>query len=75
MLVDCVTCEVRGVACGDCVLTVLWGLPEDESASARARVVLDADERRALRVLADAGLAPRLRHVGDPARPGGRRAG
>lgn len=83
MLVDCGTCTVRGLACGDCVVTVLWGLPDDEvgepprsdpSASVveRAGLHLDRDDRAALRALADAGLAPRLRHA--HAAPSGRRA-
>jgi hypothetical protein len=65
MLIDCAGCVVRGLACGDCVVTVLLGSP---SASGSAGAVghseldLDAVDRRALHVLADAGLAPRLRH-------------
>lgn len=68
MLVDCETCSVRGLACGDCVVTVLWGLPEDSGAGEEAAsggggpVRLDQDDRAALRALADAGLVPRLRH-------------
>ena len=56
MLIDCDTCEVRGLACGDCVVTVLLGAPP-------AGVVLDAEERRALDVLAGSGLVPPLRLV------------
>ena len=37
MLIDCETCEVRGDACGDCVVTVLLGAPPEG-------VELDADE-------------------------------
>ena len=51
--IDCDDCAVRGPGCGDCVVSVLLGVPE---------TLLD-DERRALEVLADAGLAPRLRLV------------
>lgn len=83
MLVDCGTCTVRGIACGDCVVTVLWGLPDDEvdadfGVSAPVGAVdsvalrLDLDDRAALRALADAGMAPRLRHEG--VRPDDRRA-
>jgi hypothetical protein len=51
--IDCDDCAVRGPGCSDCVVSVLLGVPE---------TLLD-DERRALEVLADAGLAPRLRLV------------
>ncbi|WP_299560221.1 hypothetical protein [uncultured Mycolicibacterium sp.] len=51
--IDCDECAVRGAGCGDCVVSVLLGAPDH----------LLADERRALEVLADAGLAPRLRLV------------
>jgi hypothetical protein len=51
--IDCDDCAVRGHGCRDCVVSVLLGVPE----------TLLADERRALEVLADAGLAPRLRLV------------
>jgi hypothetical protein len=54
--IDCDTCEVRGIACGDCVVTVLLGAPPDG-------VELDADERAAIAVLAGSGLVPPLRHV------------
>jgi hypothetical protein len=51
--IDCDDCAVRGHGCQDCVISVLLGVPE----------TLLADERQALEVLADAGLAPRLRLV------------
>lgn len=53
VVIDCDDCAVRGPGCQDCVVSVLLGVPE---------TLLD-DERRALEVLADAGLAPRLRLV------------
>lgn len=56
MLIDCDGCAVRDVACGDCVVTVLLGLPGE-------RPEVDDGERRALDVLADGGLVPRLRLV------------
>ena len=79
MLIDCDRCEVRGRACGDCVVGVLLGVPEvpgrASSEAERGRpsgapaLQLDAPERRALEVLADQGLVPRLRLVaGPPAR-------
>ena len=56
MLIDCDGCAMRDLACDDCVVTVLLagppGLPD-----------VDAAERRALDVLADSGLVPRLRLV------------
>ncbi|OBJ73530.1 hypothetical protein A5643_02975 [Mycobacterium sp. 1274756.6] len=59
VLIDCDTCAVRGPACQDCVVSVLLGVP----------TTLHDDERAALDVLAEAGLAPRLRLV--PIRDGG----
>jgi hypothetical protein len=56
VLIDCDSCEVRGLACGDCVVTALLGAPPEG-------VLLDAEERRALDVLAGSGLVPPLRLV------------
>lgn len=53
--IDCDTCMVRGLACHDCVVSVLLGPPPELS--------IDDDERRALEVLADSGLVPPLRLV------------
>ncbi|ORV48601.1 hypothetical protein AWC02_08150 [Mycolicibacter engbaekii] len=53
MVIDCDACAVRGPACRDCVVSVLLGVPNE---------LLD-DERAALDVLAEAGMAPRLRLV------------
>jgi len=53
--IDCDTCAVRGLACHDCVVTVLLGPPSELS--------FDEDEQRALDVLADSGLVPPLRMV------------
>ena len=55
VLIDCDTCAVRGPACPDCVVTVLLGPPPE--------VGFDDEEQRALEVLADSGLVPRLRMV------------
>jgi hypothetical protein len=54
MLIDCDTCEVRGLACSDCVVSVLLGVPDDGAQ-------LDEPERDAIGVLAEAGLVPPLR--------------
>ena len=53
IVIDCDDCAVRGPGCKDCVVSVLLGVPD---------TLLD-DEREALEVLAEAGLAPRLRLV------------
>lgn len=88
MVIDCERCEVRGLACGDCVVGVLLGMPgvapeasdgpadgaadgtEDAGRrpSGASAVHLDAPEQRALAVLADQGLVPRLRLVSAPLR-------
>jgi hypothetical protein len=56
MVIDCEQCAVRGLGCGDCVVTVLLGAPPEG-------VQLDDTERRALAALADGGLVPPLRLV------------
>ena len=53
--IDCDTCVVRGLACHDCVVTVLLGPPPE--------LTFDDDEQRALDVLARGGLVPPLRLV------------
>jgi hypothetical protein len=53
VVIDCDECAVRGPGCRDCVVSVLLGVPD----------TLLEDERAALNVLAEAGLAPRLRLV------------
>lgn len=53
VVIDCDDCAARGPGCRDCVVSVLLGVPE----------TLLHDERAALEVLAEAGLAPRLRLV------------
>lgn len=53
--IDCDACAVRGPACADCVVSVMLGPPGD--------VLLGAEERTALDVLAGFGLVPPLRLV------------
>ncbi|CAN5641617.1 hypothetical protein BH10ACT9_BH10ACT9_41840 [soil metagenome] len=53
VIIDCDDCAVRGPGCRECVVSVLLGVPD----------TLLADERAALEILADAGMAPRLRLV------------
>ncbi len=52
MHIDCDRCEMRGLACTDCVVSVLLGPLDTE---------LGGEERDAIGVLADAGLVPPLR--------------
>ena len=54
MIIDCNSCEVRGLACGDCVVSALLGGPPAE---------LDDGERAAIAALAGSGLVPPLRLV------------
>lgn len=54
MHIDCDRCEMRGLACSDCVVSVLLG-PEDAD--------LGGEEQQAIGVLAEAGLVPPLRLV------------
>jgi hypothetical protein len=78
VLIDCDRCVARPGACSDCVVGVLLGTPEvparpagDEGPEAREPAAPGAPlpvefgpvERRALEVLADHGLIPRLRLV------------
>lgn len=64
MLIDCETCAVRDLHCGDCVVTALLDL-DGEPATGRLEVHEgDAqDVLAALQVLAEGGLVPRLRLV------------
>jgi len=57
MIISCDTCVMDGTAeCADCVVSHLL------SPAPREAVVLDLAELRAVRLLADAGLVPNLRH-------------
>jgi hypothetical protein len=62
MLIDCDTCKVRGQACGECVVNLLFGQAPPVSEPADGPVSgppadSSADaERRAMQVLADAGF-------------------
>jgi hypothetical protein len=55
MRIDCDTCAVRDLQCGDCVMTVLLGHPGVYDVSPGEQAALDA--------LADGGLVPRLQLV------------
>jgi hypothetical protein len=54
VIIDCDSCEVRGLACGDCVVSALLGGPPAE---------LDDRECAAIEALAGSGLVPPLRLV------------
>jgi len=59
MIIDCDTCEVRGIECADCVVTFLTiGVRPAEPV-----VELDATASAAVQALTDAGLVPPLRLV------------
>jgi hypothetical protein len=56
--IDCAECALEGTdACGDCVMTFLCDRSPGDA------VTIDLAEERAIRLLAEAGLAPGLRHV------------
>jgi len=55
--ISCDSCAMRDSHwCADCVVTFMCERPEHEA------VVLDLAEQRAVRLLADAGMIPVLRH-------------
>jgi hypothetical protein len=55
--ISCDDCVMEGTsACADCVVTFLCAREADDA------VVIDVSEVRALRLLEQGGLAPRLRH-------------
>ncbi len=57
--IDCDTCVMRRTeACRDCVVTFLVSTERRDHEA----VVVDVAELRALRLLADQGMVPRLRH-------------
>ena len=58
MLIDCDACVMRGPGCGDCVVSVVLGMPPEQSF-----LRVDDDELAALGVLAQSGLVPPLRLV------------
>ena len=60
MVIDCDTCEVRGKACTDCVVSFLTISVRAEPARA---VQIDDDQAAAVAALADGGLVPPLRLV------------
>ena len=74
MIIDCGTCSVAGLACGDCVVSVLLGAPEAHRPADRPvrdmpetaflpLVHVEDEHAAALEVLAGSGLVPPLRLV------------
>ena len=56
--IDCGECIMRQTAaCEDCVVSFVVSREPGEA------LVIDVEEERAVRMLARAGLVPRLRHV------------
>lgn len=56
-VIDCDSCQVAGLACQDCVVSVLLGVPDPSIVP----VPIEGDHARAMGVLADCGLIPPLR--------------
>lgn len=57
LTIDCDTCAMRDTdTCGDCMVSFLIGRDPHEA------VVLSLDEARAVKLLANAGMVPTLRH-------------
>ncbi len=55
--ISCDDCTMQATsACDDCVVTFLCNREPDDA------VTIDLAEQRAVRLLADVGLVPRLRH-------------
>jgi hypothetical protein len=58
VLIDCDACVMRGPGCRDCVVSVVLGMPPEQSS-----LRIDDEELAALDVLARSGLVPPLRLV------------
>jgi hypothetical protein len=58
VLIDCDACVMRGPGCPDCVVSVVLGMPPEQSS-----LRVDDEELAALDVLAQSGLVPPLRLV------------
>ncbi|WP_020495237.1 hypothetical protein [Sciscionella marina] len=61
MIIDCERCPVRGKACEDCVVSVLFGGPPAAEPETPFGAGLDAEHRRAIEVLAEAGMVSKVR--------------
>ena len=59
MLIDCDECALQHTsACDDCLVTFVLSRDPDDA------VVIDVEEARAMRMLAQVGFVPELRHTG-----------
>jgi hypothetical protein len=58
VLIDCDACAMRGPGCQDCVVSVVLGMPPEQTS-----LRIDDEELAALDVLAQSGLVPPLRLV------------
>lgn len=57
LMISCDTCVMKNTdACGDCMMSVLCETPVEGA------VILNLQELRDIRLLAQAGLVPTLRH-------------
>ena len=57
LIISCDTCVMQKTsACDDCLMSFLCGDPHETA------VVFDLAEQRAVRLLANAGMVPTLRH-------------
>lgn len=59
LCIDCDTCAVRGLACSDCIVSAILGVPDDA-------LSFDEAEQAAIGALAASGLVPPLRLVPRP---------
>jgi hypothetical protein len=58
LIVNCTTCDVRGDACADCVISTLLGTPDADVPPS-----LSGEEQRVLGLFAESGMLPPLRLV------------
>jgi len=55
--ISCEDCQMQHTeVCADCIVSFICSRAPDDA------VLIDADEARAMRAMADVGLVPRLRH-------------
>jgi hypothetical protein len=73
VIIDCDRCEVRGIACDDCVVSVLLAAP---TSRVGGDIEWSEDECGAVAALAEVGLVPPVRmRPGRAHRSGERAAG
>lgn len=62
LVIDCDSCQMRDITCGDCVISFLIGPPQPRA----TQVTLVESEAQAIAALVDGGLVPPLRLVPPP---------